>query len=281
LGIYETLSFIQEGASRHDLESLRDRTRWQYFGIRCFAESIAAHAEEILSLVRGLREKLVERVKVFSDGDLVHLSMDYVRNEKEPQLILKRFERSESPYRGILKVDKKAGDPLSSGEIGPYPYPSEYKVVEDVIKNWLPDVKPTLSVPRPLGYVIPAKHLDVIETLLRHDIQVEMFDKDLPLEVESYQVTNVVPSKYDYLPPEKIEVEKVKIQSLVKKGDFYVSCGQPAANLIPCFLEPQSQYGLIRYWNFKLVPEAGNFFPFSRFIGTKTLPLIPYKNWKR
>jgi len=281
LGIYETLSFIQEGASRHDLESLRDRTRWQYFGIRCFAESIAAHAEEILSLVRGLREKLVERVKVFSEQDLVHLSMDYVRNEKEPQLTLKRFERSESPYRGILKVDKKAGDPLSSGEIGPYPYPSEYKVTEDVIKNWLPDVKPTLSVPRPSGYVIPAKHLDVIETLLRHDIQVDMFDKDLPLEVESYQVTNVVPSKYDYLPPEKIEVEKVKIQSLVKKGDFYVSCGQPAANLIPCFLEPQSQYGLIRYWNFKLVPEADNFFPFSRFIGTKTLPLIPYKNWKR
>ncbi len=281
LGIYETLSFIQEGASRHDLESLRDRTRWQYFGIRYFAESIAAHAEEILSLVRGLREKFVERVKVFSEQDLVHLSMDYVRNEKEPQLILKRFERSESPIRGILKVDKKAGDLLKFEDVSPYPYPSEYKVTEDVIKNWLPDVKPTLSVPRPLGYVIPAKHLDVIETLLRHDIQVEMFDKDLPLEVEFYQVTNVVPSKYDYLPPEKIEVEKVKIQSLVKKGDFYVSCGQPAANLIPSLLEPQSQYGLIRYWNFKLVPEAGNFFPFSRFIGTKTLPLIPYKNWQR
>jgi hypothetical protein len=281
LGIYETLSFIQEGASRHDLESLRDRTRWQYFGIRYFVESIAAHAEEILSLVRGLREKLMEKAKVFSEQDLVHLSMDYVRNEKEPQLILKRFERSESPIRGILKVDKKAGDILTFEDMSPYPYPSEYKVVEDVIKNWLPDVKPTLSVPRPLGYVIPAKHLDVIETLLRHDIQVDMFDKDLPLEVESYQITNVVPSKYDYLPPEKIEVEKVKIQSLVKKGDFYVSCGQPGANLIPCLLEPQSQYGLIRYWNFKLVPEAGNFFPFSRFVSPKTLPLIPYKNWTR
>lgn len=281
LGIYETLSFIQEGASRRDLETLRERTRWQYFGIRYFAESIAAHAEEILSLVRGLREKLVERTKVFSEQDLVHLSMDYVRNEKEPQLILKRFERSESPYRGILKVDKKAGDPLALEELAPYPYPSEYKVVEDIIKNWLPDVKPTLSVPRPLGYVIPAKHLDAIETLLRHDIQVEIFDKDLPLEVESYQVTNVVPSKYDYLPPEKIEVEKVKIQSLVKKGDFYVACTQPGANLIPCLLEPQSQYGLIRYWSFKLVPEPGNFFSFSRFIGPKALPLIPYKNWKR
>ncbi|GAI26745.1 unnamed protein product, partial [marine sediment metagenome] len=32
--------------------------------------------------------------------------------------------------------------------------------------NWFPDVEPTLSVPRPLGYIIPAKHLDVVETLL-------------------------------------------------------------------------------------------------------------------
>jgi len=281
LGIYETLSFIQEGASRRDLETLKDRTRWQYFGIRLFSESIAAHAEEILSLVRGLREKLVERAKVFSEEDLVHLSMDYVRNDKEPELTLKRFERSESPIRGVLRVDKKAGDPLMFEEIAPYPYPSEYKVVEEVNKNWFPDVKPTLSVSRPLGYIIPAKHLDVIETLLRHGIQVEMFAKDLALELESYQVNNVVPSKYDYLPPEKIEVEKVKIQNIVKKGDFYVSCAQPGANLIPCLLEPQSQYGLIRYWNFKLVPEAGNYFAFSRFVGTKTLPLIPYKNWKR
>jgi len=281
LGIYETLSFIQEGASRHDLETLRERTRWQYFGIRFFAESIAAHGDEVLSLVRGLREKLVERAKVFSEEDLVYLDMDYVRNEKEPQLILKRFERSESPIRGILKVDKKAGDLLTFEDITPYPYPSQNKVIEEVIKNWLPDVKPTLSVSRPLGYIIPAKHLDVIEALLRHNIQVEMFAKDLPLEVESYQVTEVVPSRADYLPPQKIEVDKMKIQTLVKKGDFYVCCAQPGANLIPNLLEPQSQYGLIRYWSFKLVPEKGNFFAFSRFVGTKALPLIPYKNWKR
>jgi len=60
LGIYETLSFIQEGASRHDLETLKERTNWQYYGIRYFAESVAEHAEEIISLVNGLRKKLLE-----------------------------------------------------------------------------------------------------------------------------------------------------------------------------------------------------------------------------
>lgn len=281
LGIYETLSFIQECSSRHDLETLRERTGWQYYGIRFLAETIADQGEEVIALVRGLREKLLEKAKVYSGEDLVHLRMDYSRNEKAPELVLERFERTETPVRGILKVDKKAGDPLTMADIAPYPYPSGYKVLEEVVKNWFPDVAPTLSVPRPLGYIIPASHKDVVETLLGHGLVVEMFSRDMPLEVESYQVNEIEPAKYDYLPPDKIEVEKKVIQTVVKKGDFYVSSAQPGANLIPCLLEPQSQYGLIRYWKFKLVPEAGNIFAFYRLTGKKELPLIPYKSWKR
>jgi hypothetical protein len=39
--------------------------------------------------------------------------------------------------------------------------------------------------------------------------------------------------------------------------------------------------GFIHYWKFKLVPETGDIFPFYRFVGKKTPPLIPYKNWRR
>lgn len=281
LGIYETLSFIQEGASRRDLKTLRERTSWQYYGIKFFAESIAKHADEIISLVDSLRKKLLERAKIFSKEDLVHLRMKYARDEKEPELTIEKFERMETPIRGVLKVDKKAGDPITLADIAPYPYPSRYKVVTEVVKNWFPNVEPTISVPRPLGYIIPAKHQDVVETLLSHDLKVEMFTKDMPLEVESYQINEIVPAKYDYLPPQEIVVEKKELQTIIKRGDFYVYCAQTGANLIPCLLEPQSQYGFIRYWKFKLVPEVGDIFPFYRFIGTKSLPLIPYKNWKR
>jgi hypothetical protein len=142
-------------------------------------------------------------------------------------------------------------------------------------------VEPTVSVLRPLGYIIPSEHQDVAETLLQHDIKVQMFSTDMPLEVESYRVNEIVPASYDYLPPQKIDVEKKKLQTIIKRGDFYVSCAQPGANLIPSLLEPQSQYGFIRYRMFNLVPEPGDFFPFYRFVGTKKLPLIPYKNWKR
>ncbi|MCX6577062.1 MAG: DUF2817 domain-containing protein, partial [Candidatus Aminicenantes bacterium] len=92
--------------------------------------------------------------------------------------------------------------------------------------------------------------------------------------------TEVVPSKYDYLPPEKIEVEIKALPTIIKKGDFYVSCAQPAANLIPCLLEPQSEYGFIRYWKLKIVPDKGGIFAFTRLVKGQELAVAPYKNWR-
>jgi hypothetical protein len=207
--------------------------------------------------------------------------MKYARDEKEPQIVIKNFERTDTPIRGVLKVDKKAGDLLARDDLAPYPYPSQEKVVEEIVKNWFPNVEAIVSVPRPLGYIIPATCQDVVEIMLDHDMEIEIFTQDTPLEIETYRISDVVPSKYDYLPPQSIESEKKRLQSIVKRGDFYVSCAQAGANLIPCLLEPQSQYGLIRYWKFNLIPKIGDFFPIYRLVSLKELPLIPYKNWEK
>lgn len=280
LGVYETFSFIQECASRHDIQTLRERTNWQYCGIRFFAESIVRHGSELVTTVHSLRENLLERSKAYSNDDWVHLRMEFVRDDKEPALTVKKFEPIDSPIRGILKVDKKAGDTLSADDIAPYSYPTQVKVIEEVVSNWFPKVSPILSAVRPLGYVLPANHYEVVETMLRHGIKVDIFTQDIPLEIEAYQIRGVVPSEYDYLPPQKIDVEKKRLQIIVKKGDFYICCLQPGANLIPCLLEPESQYGVIRYWKFKLVPEPGDIFPFYRNTLIKDLPLTPYQSWK-
>ncbi len=279
LGIYETLSFIQECASRHDLATLAERTRWQYFGMRSLIEAVANHAEEALTLVTDLRKSLLEKAAVYQPEDKVHLRMEYARDEKNPTLTIKRFERTESPVRGILKVDKKAGEYVLQNEIEPPPGPAQYKILDVVIKNWFPLVASRLTVVRPLGYIIPAQRKDVIETLLRHGIKVEMIAQDSTVEVEAYEIQEIVPSRYDYLPPEKIEVEPRAIHTLARQGDFYVSCSQLAANLIPCLLEPQSQYGLIRYWSYRLVPEKGAIFSIWRVVKPVKLSLIPYRNW--
>lgn len=279
LGIYETFSFIQEGSSAHDLESLQDRTFWQYFGIRFLLESAVSHGDEILSTVRGLRDELFAAASVYEEDDLIHLRMKYARDDDQPTLTLQRFSRPDPSVRGILKVDKKAGEILTAADIAPPE--AESGVEKVVVENWFPLVEPIQSVSRPLGYFIPAASPDVLQNLFDHGIEVAVLTQDTYADVEVYQVLDIVPAEYDYLPPQELKIEKKTIQAVLKKGDFYISCAQPAANLIPSLLEPESQYGLIRYWSFDLVPEKGDIFPFYRFIGLETLPVIPFMNWDK
>ncbi len=280
LGIYETLAFIQEGASRHDLQTLQSRTNWQYEGIRALAEIVAARSEEVVRIVREKRSNLIKRAEQRAADDPIHLKMAYVRDSKEPELVLNAFEPSSSPIRGILKVDKKAGDYITLEDLEPYSGPSNLKVVTRVVKNWFPLVESRLTVSRPVGYIISGDRLDLVEVLLQHGIQVKMMEKDSAQEVIAYKTIEVVPAKADYLAPERLEIKPETLKIAVKRGDFYISCSQTAANLIPCLLEPQSDYGLIRYFKFRLVPEVGDYFAIYRVDKAIPLDLIDFKPWK-
>ncbi len=241
-GIYETLSFIQEGASRHDIPTLEARTRWQYSGIRALTEYVADHATEIRSMVLQQRTELLYNAKKGAAGNRVHMRMQYVRDPAEPEITLQRFEGA----------GRKAA---------PVENP---KVVTETVKNWYPKVQSGLTVSRTAGYFLPAAQKEVVDNLLSHGIKVGVIAKETQLQVETYRVREIVPSKEDYVAPEKIEVALEKTKITAHKGDFFVSCVQPGANLIPSLLEPQSEYGLIRYHAFKLVPAAGETFAISR-----------------
>lgn len=279
-GIYETLSFIQEGASRHDLATLGERTGWQYEGLRAFLETVADRSMEILKMVRELRSSLLKKAQIRAVDDPVHLRMAYVRDPQQPELVIKTFERTTSSIRGILKVDKKAGDYLLVEDIIPYSGPQNQKVITVTEKNWFPLVESRLTVSRPAGYVIPGERVDIAEVLVLHGIRVQMVEKAVTAEVTAYRVKEIIPARADYLAPQKIEVEAEKLKVPLKRGDFFVSCEQPAANLIPCLLEPQSEYGLIRYFRFQLVPEAGDCFSIYRVETTPSWSLVDFKPWK-
>ena len=279
LGIFETLSFIQEGASRHDLATLEARTGNQYQGLRAWLESVAGHAAGVLTMVRGDRARLLERAGARAAADPVHLRMRFARDPRQPELRLKRFETLASPIRGVLKVDKKAGETLAAADIAPVPGPRNARIVDEVVKNWFPNVEPTLSVARPRGYILHGDRLDIVETLLGLGVQVGLVVRDGLIDAEAYEVTAVVPAALDYLAPDKIEVAAKAVRVPVRKGDYYVDCVQPAANLVPCLLEPRSEFGLVRYWKFKLVPEAGGIFEILRLAGESAPAVVPYKRW--
>lgn len=116
----------------------------------------------------------------------------------------------------------------------------------------------------------------MVKTLLDRGVQVGQITRDIALDVETYRVSDVVPAKEAYEAPQKIEVEKQSNRITVRKGDFYISGGQPAANLIPSLLEPQSEYGLIRHRVFKLLPEKGANFPIARLRIHRKLPVKPF-----
>ncbi len=278
-GIYESLSFIQEGASRHDIGTLEARTGWQYAGIRAFSSSVAGHAGEVLKMVANRRARLLERAEARADSDPVHLRMEYVRDPKVPEIVLKKFAPAGPEVLGVLKTDKKAGEELLETDLVPADAPAGRKVVADVVKHWFPDVAPTLSVPRPVGYIVPSARADVVRTLLDHGVAVEVLAKDAPIEVAAYEVKELIPAKEDYLAPETIEVAKKTTTTIARKGDLYVSCVQAAANLVPSLLEPQSAYGLIRYRKYGLVPDKGGIFAIYRIEKKQNIPVIPYKPW--
>jgi hypothetical protein len=254
-GIYDTLSFIQECSSRHDVPTLQERTNWQYSGIRGLIDEIARDNRHVLTLVLEKRADLLRNARKPSPAQVVHLKMEYVRDPKQPELTLKAFER-------------QPGAPGNA--------PATANVNTQIVKNWMPKVESRLSVPRPLCYVIPASHQAVIKTLLDHGIAVEVISKDGTIEAESYQIQDIVPAKDDYVAPSKIEVVKQSGKIPVHKGDFCISVAQPAANLITCLLEPQSEYGLIRYQSYNLVPQKGSVFPIVRITKGKpqTAPYV-------
>jgi len=281
LGIYQTLSFIMECASRRDLQTLKERTAWQAHGLRIWAESVARHGDEVLALVDRLRREDSAEAKVYAENDRVHLRMEYVRDPKVPRIVRKRFDAPPGQARGVLRVDKKAGETLTDADIKPLRFPRRSKVVDEVVENWFPLVESRLDVPRPLGYIVPADKTEVVENLLRHHIEVGLCVRDVPLSVEAYLVTDIEPSDIDWLPPDRIEVEKRRMPAVIRNGDYFVSCAQPAAVLIPLLLEPQSQFGLICYRRFDLVPKQGELYSVWRVVEAEALPVVPYKNFLR
>lgn len=277
LGIYQTFSFIQEGASRHDLATLAARTRYQGRAVEAFVRIVANHGPEMAARVRALRQQLLAGEGAFSR---VHLKMAYRRDPAQPELRLREFAEAKAPAR-VLRVDKKAGERLTESDLEPGEIPGGPRVVERIEKEWYPRVEPTLSVARPLGYVVPAQLGEVIATLRLHDIAIQTFLDDVEIKVEGDRAQKVVLSRFDYVAPDTLEVAAEPLTLLCRKGDYYISCRQPAAQLLPCLLEAQSDYGLIRYWTYHLTPAAGSLYPIYRVVAEQRLPLVPWCNWPR
>ncbi|MBN2357779.1 DUF2817 domain-containing protein [candidate division KSB1 bacterium] len=273
-GIYNTLSFILEGASSGRLDELGDRTQNQYEAMVAWLQYCYQHQSEIAHLVRS------ERVKLVTEPSSVHLRMHYQADADHSPLHIHVLARADDSVLGTLKSDKMEGDEIRWRDIQPLDS-KKRKVVKRTIKDWRPQVTATVSRMPAAAYVIPPGHEQVVRTLIDHNIPLYLLDRDQNAAIEMYRVVQFSPSEADYEAPKTIKVELLSRQSILKTGTIIVPASGRHRNLVPILLEPESGYGLIRYDRYRLAPDEGGFYDVYRLNHMNQLPLVLFQNFER
>ncbi len=211
MGIYNSLSYLIEGRNGLAVEDdIRERAREQLETMKAFITFAGDHAAEVKELVA--RERAALRGEAAPRE--VALVMDYVADPETPTVPV-----------GVVRLETGAVETL-------------------VIEAYHPRVETTLSVTRPLGYVVPAELTEVLAVLERHGIETSPVSGSLQAVVESYRIDSVTQGwkeDKDFL---EVGVTARRRAARIPEGAVIVWCDQPATNLIVTLLEPQSQWGL-------------------------------------
>jgi len=281
-GIFNTFSFIQEIAARDDLRYYPEHIRHQHEGLIAFLQAVCANTDTIRTIVSGSRAKLEK------GADEVILRMEHSRDPQQGSIFIQRFsDRPANPDAplGVANRDIARGEPVSPGDILPPPgngIPAAPAVTVEEIKNWFPAVLPRLTRPRAEGYVIPGQLSEIANLLVKLGARVFAVERDTLGEIQYTRIVSITPSPADYTAPPAITVETMSLKAIIQKGDFYVPGRGHAANLVALLLEPESEFGLLRYAKFKLPTQVGDVYPFGRIVawkGEDGLTLTPYRNF--
>jgi dipeptidyl-peptidase 4 len=144
---------------------------------------------------------------------------------------------------------------------------------KEVTVDLMFQTEPTLSVPRPYAYLLPASLDKVVENLQRHGVELEELREDVELPVEVYQVEKITTQKpFQKHNLVKVEAKVRKDTRRVKAGTFVVRTNQKLGTLASFLLEPQSEDGLVTWNFFDAVLKEGQDFPVLRLL-TK-VPLV-------
>ncbi len=111
--------------------------------------------------------------------------------------------------------------------------------------------KPTLSVEKPVAYIIPQAWENVIQHLENNKVVMERLPEDRMMEVESYRIGSFENRSgweghyYHY----KVQLEKITHQRKFQKGDYLVYVNQSANRYLVETLEPNAPDSWFA-WNF-------------------------------
>jgi dipeptidyl-peptidase-4 len=191
------------------------------------------------------------RDRVLASRDFVLSCCEYAAQNKEKlRKLLKDLEADagksklalrgkEVPLKNITVIAVEGGKTAPPGTT------KEHQVA------YLGKCAATVSVERPLAYLVPESYVKVRENLRGHGIVVEKLTADTEVAAQAYRVDRITTADKEFQKHKLVSVEVTPRQRkfTAKTGMIVVRCAQPLGTLAAYLLEPQSEDGLCA-WNF-------------------------------
>jgi hypothetical protein len=223
--LFNCLSFMPEA---HMLKTYEERVRGTY-----------TFMVEMLKIIKTDHSTIIQNKKkadkATQNQQTFALNWEMDRNAKE-ELTFKGYE---AKYK---KSEVSGLDRLYYDRNAPYtkqiPFFNTYK--------------PTVSVEKPVAYIIPQGYYKVIERLKWNGVEMERLDQDQKMEVEMYYIKDMKTSNSAYeghFLHRNVEVEKETIEVQFYKGDYMIKTDQIENQYIIHTLEPQGADSYFA-WNF-------------------------------
>jgi len=219
--MHNCLGFTSE---THMLKSFKDRVWSTYTFMKMMMETMNRDADKILDLRN-------ESDKTRSEFDL-NWAIDL---EQKDSLLFKGYEAKYKPS-AISGLDR-----LYYDKNAPYekyvPFYNSYKS--------------TLTISKPIAYIIPQAYEKVVNRMKRNGIKVNRLSENVTTEMELYYIRDFkTRDAYEghYL-HYNIEVETKNQQQTYRKGDYVIFVNQAGNNFILSVLEPQAPDSYFA-WNF-------------------------------
>jgi hypothetical protein len=123
--------------------------------------------------------------------------------------------------------------------------------------------KATLSVEKPMAYIIPQAYSEIIEKLKNNQIEMQPLAKDEEIEVEMYYIrdfkTGQRPYEKHYV-HSNVKVEKVKMKRKFYAGDMKVLVNQSSNRYIVETLEPEAPDSFFAWGSFDNILQQKEYY---------------------
>lgn len=230
-GIQNTFSFIQEGLNGEDsfVQNLSHRAYSQSRGMLALLEFVYKNGKEMLKIVREERKNLMSPPA----NEDVALQMEHV----------------------------------ADGSILRLPVYSYFSKTDSIIefKNFRPIVKPTLSVKKPFGYLIPASQTELVDWARRQGFEIKPLTNPGNLVFEKLVISAVdsIDFEGDIIPCPQVTTTVIS-DNISPENFVFIPTAQLKGNLLVIAIEPQSELGLATYSQFGYLMKAKTVYPVIR-----------------